>query len=253
MADPTIVDFGELVRDRLEVVVGPALIGVYLHGSAALGGFRPGVSDVDLLVVVENPLQQPSVLGDVTRVLQESHESAPGRGIEASVILGEVARAGGHRLDFELHVCTDPNDPKVVDGAGHPGDPDLILHMAVCRQSAITVFGPNPAAVFAEVDLELVVGQMISELTWSLGHGSEAYAVLNACRARFYLETRMFCSKLDGGLWARDRCGASHLIDRSLAAQQGWGDDRPPSLRCETFVAAAISALTGELSDTSHD
>ena len=165
------------------------------------------------------------------------------------MIRDEVAQAGGRRIDFEMHVSTEPNDGSVVDGISHSGDPDLILHIAVCRQSAIAVIGPDPAAVFGHVDPTLVVGQLIDELTWALAQDSEAYAVLNACRARFYLERRMFCSKLEGGRWARDRVDASRLIDRSLAVQEGRGEDQPPSPHCRAFVDGAISALTTEFNN----
>jgi len=247
MAD-RIAEFGDVLRERLSGVVGSALVGVYLHGSAALGGFQPGVSDLDVLVVVSGPLE-PGVREGVARVLRESHESVPGRGIEASVILEEVAQRGGHRVDFEVHVSTDPSDRKVIYGAGDSADPDLILHMAVCRQSAISVFGPDPTLVFADVDPTLVVGQMIEELTWALAHSSEAYAVLNACRARFYLEHHRFASKLEGGRWARHRFDTSGLIERSLAVQEGRSADQPPSPICRYFVDGTISALTSALND----
>ena len=125
--------------------------------------------------------------------------------------------------------------------------------MAVCRQSAIAVFGPDPIVVFAEVDPTLVISQMIEELTWALAQGSEAYAVLNTCRARFYLEHRMFCSKLEGGRWARSRFDAVRLIDRSLAAQEGRSDDQPPTPLCRTFVNGTIAAFTTELNSQRSD
>ena len=252
MGDRAVVDFGEWLGEQLATVVGSPLVGVYLHGSAALGGFRPGASDLDVLVVVEGHLQSPECR-DITRVVQESHRPTLGRGIETSVILGEVARSGGRRTDFEVHVTTDPNHAKVVYGADHPGDPDLILHMAVCRQSGIAAVGRNPAAVFAEVGPGRVIGQLINELTWAIERDSEAYAVLNACRALFYLENRKFCSKLDGGRWTRRQLGSSSLIERSLAVQQGRTNDRPPSPQCETFIADAISALTSALSELPMD
>jgi hypothetical protein len=166
-ADRTIADFGDALGERLAGVVGPALVGAYLHGSAALGGFQPGASDLDIVVVV-NDRWQPEMRDGVVRVLQESHGSSPGRGIEASVIWGEVAQAGGRRIDFEVHVSTDPTDRKVVIGGRDSGDPDLILHMAVCRQSAIAVLGPDPMVIFAEVDPTVVISQMIGELAWAL-------------------------------------------------------------------------------------
>lgn len=247
VADHVIAEFGEALAERLVNVVGAGLVGAYLHGSAALGGFQLGASDLDLLIVVNDRWQTETRQG-VVRVLQEAHGSSPGRGIEASLIRWEVAQAGGRRVDFEVHVSTDPNDRKVVDGGGHSDDPDLILHMAVCRQSAIAVFGPEPAAVFADVEPTLVLGQMLDELTWALAQSSEAYAVLNTCRARFYLERRVFCSKVEGGRWARKRFDVDRLIDRALAAQQGRGGDQPPSPLCRTFADETISALAIELS-----
>ncbi len=252
MADRTITDFCEALGEQLADVVGHALVGAYLHGSAALGGFQPGSSDLDLLIVVNNQWQ-PVLREGVARVLQEAHGSSPGRGIEASVVRNKVAQAGGRRTDFEVHATTDPNDCKVATGAEVSGDPDLILHIAVCRQSAIAAFGPDAKIVFAEVDSTLVISQMINELTWALAQGSEAYAVLNACRARFYLEHRMFCSKLDGGRWAQNQLDAHGLIDRSLAAQEGRDADRAPSRLCRTFVDGAISALTTELGNQQKD
>jgi predicted nucleotidyltransferase len=42
------------VVDRLRAVLGEALVGAYLHGSAILGGLRPG-SDLDVLAVTARP------------------------------------------------------------------------------------------------------------------------------------------------------------------------------------------------------
>jgi hypothetical protein len=39
----------------LREVLGERLVAVYLHGSLALGGFQPGRSDIDVLVVVREP------------------------------------------------------------------------------------------------------------------------------------------------------------------------------------------------------
>ena len=48
---------------------------------------------------------------------------------------------------------------KVVDGHGHPGDPDLVLHFAVCH-----ALGYAP---FAEVPPPLVLARVADELTWA--------------------------------------------------------------------------------------
>jgi len=42
-------------------VTESSLVGVYIHGSAVLGDFMPGVSDLDVLVVVEDGLSEEDV------------------------------------------------------------------------------------------------------------------------------------------------------------------------------------------------
>ena len=56
--DPALGAYPAAVAAGLTGVLGPALIGVYLHGSGALGGWSPERSDVDLLGVVARPLER---------------------------------------------------------------------------------------------------------------------------------------------------------------------------------------------------
>ena len=41
----------ERLAERLKAALGDDLVGVYLHGSMALGGFNPQLSDLDVLAV----------------------------------------------------------------------------------------------------------------------------------------------------------------------------------------------------------
>ena len=67
------------------------LVGVYLHGSAVMGCFNPGKSDLDLIVVVERPVSDSdkrSFMDMVTRL----NSSAPAKGIEMSIVLKSVCK-----------------------------------------------------------------------------------------------------------------------------------------------------------------
>ena len=75
MTDPEA--FAHRLDQVVRQTVGDRLVGTYLHGSAALGGFVPGRSDIDLLVVVDGPVDGPG-LGDA---LVAAAEPWPGRGI----------------------------------------------------------------------------------------------------------------------------------------------------------------------------
>jgi streptomycin 3"-adenylyltransferase len=221
---------------------------VYLHGSAVLGGFQPGHSDVDILAVVERPgtVDDQRAMG---QAIATSARTCPGAGLELSVITaataatierGPVIASAAHRhrqrsagsatCPFEVHVNTTGPDPVVVTGADHPGDPDLVLHCAVCREHAFAVTGPPPGRVFGPVPRDRVLAAMAADLWWAIDEGYIGYAVVNACRALRYAESGMLCSKRDGVEWYR----AHHAGDSvALAALEhtrhaGGGDPCRP-------------------------
>jgi len=190
-------DYVRRLADRLRVHRGD-VIGVYLHGSSALGGWDPRRSDVDVLAVVTSPGDADSQreLGEALAAV----ESCPGRGLEMSVITAETA-ASLADFSFVVHINTAGGNEVVVPGAGHPGDPDLLLHCAVCREHGVAVIGPPPAEVFGPIERNRILAAMRQELLWGLENAPAAYTVLNACRAALYAEEGALCSKVEGGRW----------------------------------------------------
>jgi hypothetical protein len=214
--------YGADVAAALAGVLGPDLTGVYLHGSAVLGGFDARRSDVDILVVSEGAMtagQQAAA----AEALSEERLPCPAAGLELSVVTLAAARHPVARPAFELHLTTEPEDRKVVDGHGHGGDPDLVLHFAVCR-AAGRLLGPGRPAdqVFAPVPGELVRAQLAAELHWAAELYPGEYAVLNACRAWRYAVDGTLVSKIDGGEWALSRVPGPdrELISTALARQR---------------------------------
>lgn len=193
------------------------VVGVYLHGSAVLGGFRAPISDVDVLAVVRagRPAQDQQALGERLAAVP----GCPGSGVELSVITAATAADLGD-CPFEVHVNTAGAAPVVVPGADHAGDPDLVLHAAVCRAHAVAATGPPPADVFAPVGRDRVLAAMIAELEWASLQHAAVYAVLNACRAARYAQDGTLCSKLDGGEWYVRRHGPAPVVGAALTAQR---------------------------------
>jgi hypothetical protein len=200
--DPSAAQYLEALTAEVAAVLGKRLVGVYAHGSLLLGGYLPRRSDIDVLVVVEDPLT-PEEQADLASRLSEEAVPCPAVGLELSIVLRSVAAAPTARPAFELHVTTAPEDRKVVDGHGHPGDLDLVLHFAVCH-----ALGYAP---FAEVPPSLVLAQVGDELTWAAQHNPSEYAVLNACRAWRYAVDGALVSKVEGGRWAEGRLTGSEL------------------------------------------
>jgi streptomycin 3"-adenylyltransferase len=230
----------EALTAEVAAVLGERLVGVYAHGSLLLGGYLPERSDIDVLVVVEDALSADEQ-ADLAARLSEDALPCPAVGLELSVVTRAVAKAPTARPPFELHVTTAPDDAKVVDGHGHPGDPDLVLHFAVCRPLAPDVFG--------EVPRPLAVPQLLNELAWAEEHGPPEYAVLNACRALRYAADGDLVSKVDGGRWALNRVSAPErrFVHAALARQTGEDPTAPldPDA-ARTFALACREVIRSE-------
>jgi streptomycin 3"-adenylyltransferase len=206
------------VAAAMAALLGSRLVGVYLHGSAVLGGFDVRRSDVDVLVVCKDPITatEQSAVADS---LSEEHLPCPARGLELSIVTLKMTQCPGPEPAYELHMTTASDDTKVIDSHQHRGDPDLVLHFAVCR-TAGRLLGPGlPVAdVFGPLSEDLVLAQLSTELRWSAKHFLNEYAVLNACRAWRFAVDGAIVSKIDGGRWALEHAAdADHaLIEHAL-------------------------------------
>jgi Domain of unknown function (DUF4111) len=207
MADAPIAAYLERLSARTAGVLGDSLVGVYLHGSAVLGGFARQRSDLDLLVVAAGPLDARAKGRLAAELSPEAMPCPAERGLELSVVTLAAALAPAAEPRFGLHLASaGPGGPaRVVDGRDRPGDPDLLLHFAVCREHGRPLSGPPPPEVFAPVRRAWLLRGMERELAWAREHAPAEYQVLNACRAWRFAEENVLCSKLDGGRWARDR------------------------------------------------
>jgi hypothetical protein len=231
--DPALGVYLATVAGGLARVLGPALVGVYLHGSAVLGGWSAERSDVDLLGVVARPLAERAKRVLSARLNHPSLACPSPAGLELSLVTAAVAGDPPRRPPFELHVTTGPS-PQTHLGGAAATDPDLLLYFAVCRRSGLAVAGPDPVGVFTEPPRDWLLERAAAELGWAEHHGSFAYRVLTACRAWRYLEDDVLGSKVDGGRWARLRLAdpsgeaagpeppaAAALVDAAVAAQLG--------------------------------
>lgn len=220
---------------------GDDLIGVYLHGSAVLGGFGHEYSDVDVLVVVANPgpveLQQK-----VGEALVNTLDRCPGTGLELSVITSPTAAKLGD-CPFEVHVNANSRAAIVIPGADHAGDLDLLLHSAVCRDHGLALSGPAPAKVFAAVPRARLLTAMRTELEWGRTEAPMSYAVLNACRVLRYLRDGQLVGKVAAAQWYLAESPGTGVVTAALAQQRRGEKVRPLPPAATDFVLAAITAL----------
>jgi hypothetical protein len=245
--DPRSAGYVSTVGRRLATILGPELVGFYLHGSAVLGGFTRARSDVDLLAVTATGLAADAKRR-IADALSPRALPCPAAGLELSVVTLASAMAPAPTPAFELHIATGPDfNVRIVDGRDHPGDPDLLLHFAVCREHGRRI-GPGPpmSAVFGPVPRPWLLARLEAELTWALRHATVEYQVLNACRAWRFAEEGAWCSKLDGGSWALDRTGEAGdraVVELAIARQRSGSPYRLPAPDPDAVLALVERTL----------
>ena len=226
--------------------VSTRLDAAYLHGSAALGGWVPALSDVDLLLITSDDITSAE-LEALARALVDTSGHCPGRGLECSAVTLSQAAEPAPPWPFLLHVATGPDEPgghRVVHGCAGTGDTDLLMHYAVCRAGGWPVRGPAAPELIGAVPRPAVLAYLADELRWGLDHAPEAYAVLNACRAAIFLTHGQIVSKIAGGESAlRTGSGPADVIGRALAQQRGLETGHTAGPDAAAFVLDVAQAL----------
>jgi hypothetical protein len=246
-----VVAYARALTGQLMVVSAGVLQAAYLHGSAALGGWVPGRSDVDVLFVAADGVSNAAVTR-MGEVLREGAGGCPGRELECSVVTVAQARQPAPPWPFVLHVTAGPGKPgRTVRPQGQSvGDPDLLMHYAVCRAAGWPVCGPPPQDLIGVVPRRAILDYLAGELGWGIGHAPEAYAVLNACRALIYLTDHLIVSKIAGGEAVLSRgTGPAEVVERALAQQRGSDPDQPPASDAVSFVLATAAMLRSAAAD----
>jgi predicted nucleotidyltransferase len=129
--DADIGGWVEWILAEVATALGEELVGVYLHGSLAMGCYYRPKSDLDLLIVCRDSLS-PAVREKVARGLLAASDSRPTTGdIEASAMRVAVAREFVHPSPYEVHFSSDGADA-IRDGRADyeaaNTDPDLAAH-----------------------------------------------------------------------------------------------------------------------------
>ncbi|HEY2868623.1 MAG TPA: aminoglycoside adenylyltransferase domain-containing protein [Gaiellales bacterium] len=224
-----------MLRDAL----GPALIGVYLHGSAALGDYDPARSDIDILAVCAAPLETGARARLGAALGRDALPCPASAGLEFSLITAVAARDCSPAPAYELHGWDAGGHLRPDDGAG---DADLPRHYALVRAASVAIAGPPAHDVFRDVSRTELVGYAAGELDWAVGNASPSTQVLTACRAWALSADGRLRSKRDAAEWALHH-GAPAVIAEVLADHRATRESHPDADAVAAFVASVRSRL----------
>jgi hypothetical protein len=186
---------------------------VIVTGSLALGDYRRGESDVDLLVVSDAAID--GLVDAVERAWAGDTEE-----FDLRVVRYAVAARPTRRPHLALGISAYADGLEVTQNAE---DEDLVVWFSLCRQLGRSdVVGPVPDAWVDDVG-----SAALSRWKASGYHASNAaLTALTACRIWRFREERVHCSKSAAAQWAAER-GArvaydedtvKALLDRAAAS-----------------------------------
>jgi sulfate permease, SulP family len=239
--DQPTAEYIEEVARRAKDLLGDDLVGAYLHGSGARGGFVQGHSDIDILLVVRRHLPR-AMKEQLGRALTPPELPSPAGGLECHVLALSTVRRPSVAPRAELRVAVE--DGTVLVRMPRSGIRDLLFHMGDAGEVGIAMLGPEPSRVFSPIPRRFLLEAMIEDTLWD---APAEYHVLNACRTWRYLEEGQLHSKLEGAEWARGRLGFDDLIDAAVERHAGRTDRPLDQGQVEALVGKVRAKLEAAL------
>lgn len=188
--------------------LGDNLVGLYLHGSMAMGSFHPWSSDIDLLAVVAAPPREETKLALAYDIMAVAESGQPLRKIEFSIVTAEAAAHPKHPIPYVQHYSPTWHDA-YREGRAQPvlrggEDADLAAHFTVTRRRGVALLGAPIAQTFGPVprqDYLRAIWYDIAQAPDDI-HSYPVYVILNLCRTLRYLREDFVGSKAEGAAWA---------------------------------------------------
>jgi hypothetical protein len=215
--------------ERAERIAGALIVAapvrsVILHGSATTGDFVPGVSDLDLLVVVDRPLDAGEIAALTALIATAS--VAPAGGIDLDVVTAETATVPSRTPPAELHLGRHPGAALEVE-LKIAAAPDLPAELSTAREG-YALLGSAPHAVLGPVDPSWLLARSEHWLTtWLTRLDDEehaAFMALTACRMWHYALAGTHTSKSAAARWALDRDPSLTAVRQAMRHRAGDQD-----------------------------
>jgi predicted nucleotidyltransferase len=243
----------ESLLSEIHLVLGRDLVGAYLYGSYVSGGFDPGVSDLDL-VVVTAPRVETIDLAALERVHADfaSHHPEWDDRIEVAY-LGRKALASFRTSQGPVAVIS-PGEPFHLRSEPPSA---WLQNWYLVRETGLALYGPDPTAIIPLVAWSEFVtatrryaGEMGKRSVEALTPGALAYGVLTMCRALMTVRTQRHVSKEEAAAWTRERMPEwASLIDAALRCRMSRGavgfDDDATRAAAGRFIRLLGRELAG--------
>ncbi|MFW1812135.1 ANT(3'')-II family aminoglycoside nucleotidyltransferase [Acinetobacter ursingii] len=243
----------EQLTASLQQLLGEALFGIYLYGSAVDGGLGPE-SDLDLLVVITQALtlQQRKQLAET--LLQISHPiGAVQRALEVTIVHKDHILSGSYPLSYELQFgewLRDELNQGVI--LSEHADPDLSILLKKAQMHHLTLLGPSFSQWSVEIPVQQLWQAMADTYPSIVAHwdedADERNQILALCRIYFSLVTNEIAPKDQAAQWVIAQLQPQHqpVLQRmsqeykGQIAKQNWQDEHQALQPIVDFLSSRI-------------
>jgi hypothetical protein len=137
--------FGHEIAAVLNLILADGFVGAYFVGSIALGGYVRGESDIDIVAVCDEEVDEATRQAVIEKVL-EMTPNCPACGLEFTLYRARVATSPRADTGFELNVNGGPRKPRSVHLSPHD-EPRFwyVLDRAITHRYGVAISGPGMA------------------------------------------------------------------------------------------------------------
>ncbi|MCG7380832.1 DUF4111 domain-containing protein [Paenibacillus sp. ACRSA] len=193
------------------------LIGIYLHGSLAMGCFNPTKSDIDFLVVVKEKLT-PVNNSRIAKIALSLHDEMSvmfnERGIEFTIILEMYLKPFVYPTPFEFHYSDYHRGKYRTDEnylCGGLEDQDLASQLVVAYERGSTLYGKPLSELYEPINSQYYLDSILNDVEGCADeiidnpptNLTSMYLILNFCRVLYYVKEGKISSKREGGEWGK--------------------------------------------------
>lgn len=202
-------EFAYHLLDRTKEIVAEKLVGFYVHGSLAMGGFNPKSSDIDILVVTTDSLSIETKRMLAKLFLECSNNPFP---VEVSFLNEVQLKNWKYPTPFDFHYSE--HWRKRYEEELEKGtmlyfndlpreDADLAAHITITNHRGIIIWGRTIPEVFPIVPKTHYISSIMADFEDCLENivRDPVYCTLNLIRVYWYVREGSICSKQEAGNW----------------------------------------------------
>lgn len=239
-ADPSVQEILFYLQNGIKDILDRNLIGLYLLGSLTYGGFNPDSSDIDLVAIINKPLDQ-----NEREQIKQLHQQAE-----------KLYPKWAHRLECSylpvnrLKSILPPQEARPYYGDGifydeAPYGNEWIINNYLLYEHGVALIGPLFNTLTRPIEIIEVQKACIRDLfqewepkitdeAWLENSHYQSYLVMNLCRILYTVLRGMHGTKKISAEWAKHEYALPWII-HLIEAAESWTYGKEMSMKAETI------------------